>query len=523
MDARSLLSKLSETLGHIKDLNYAERFDTFSIINDTLNDVDADVLADNLHLLLDYDVYVRIAIYSFLLKKTHDGNYCDLILKEALSGELDMYEMHFIHMQLSWNCFNSIHETTKNTDSLLNDLYDNVYEQFNSRISAEIQSEMVPVENRNKGFVVVLCSQLLSLKHSASSAILNQCKVLIKEMNKDVILINDRNQLSVVGFLPLFQLVSANSLDEYDNLEALIYDDIRIPFLQLDKGMPDLKLISGVVNLLLEYRPEYIVSVHPGIMTDICAQFFPILYSGVISKPQYTHAHYQPYRLNITCDDHSDCTDAKKLLAEWNKPDDHFIPYHGSYRLPQQNRSYTHKDFGIPDDRFIGVVVGVRLDQEITDSFLKTLDICTKNSGLYVVFVGKFDDGYPLIRENYPSLFENSSYVGVVDDLSGFYDLCDLYINPLRQGGGVSAFLSMYKGLPVVTYRYGDVYYVAGDEFSLPCGDTEGMVSEILKYINDEEYYKSQSKKGIDMADLWTKSKDTLKDLITEFENRIYK
>ena len=51
------------------------------------------------------------------------------------------------------------------------------------------------------------------------------------------------------------------------------------------------------------------------------------------------------------------------------------------------------------------------------------------------------------------------------NDLSTIYKVCDLYINPLRRGGGTSAVEAMYNKLPVVSINYGDVALNTGDEF----------------------------------------------------------
>ena len=62
-------------------------------------------------------------------------------------------------------------------------------------------------------------------------------------------------------------------------------------------------------------------------------------------------------------------------------------------------------EFDVSKDSFVIVVVGIRLDYEINDEFIKVLDnACLR--GAYVVFAGMFDtyadkvNGYKNIKEN---------------------------------------------------------------------------------------------------------------------------
>ncbi len=85
---------------------------------------------------------------------------------------------------------------------------------------------------------------------------------------------------------------------------------------------------------------------------------------------------------------------------------------------------------------FLLVVVGIRLEFEIDSKFMDMLsDVCSK--GCHVVFAGIMDN-YGRLMEEYPVVSANSSFTGYCDDILALMEICDLYVNPDRLGGGFS-------------------------------------------------------------------------------------
>lgn len=88
-----------------------------------------------------------------------------------------------------------------------------------------------------------------------------------------------------------------------------------------------------------------------------------------------------------------------------------------------------------------------------------------------------------------------SLVAGVVKDILSVIEHFDLYVNPIRRGGGTSVIEAMYKKIPAVTVDYGDV----GDQFC--CKNYDEMVPIIKEYITNKKFYEAQAKLAGELAD----------------------
>ena len=156
------------------------------------------------------------------------------------------------------------------------------------------------------------------------------------------------------------------------------------------------------------------------------------------------------------------------------------------------------------------MIVGIRLDYEITDRFLEMLSKACEQ-GVYIIFAGIYDTYNDKIQ-NYPLLKENSKFIGYCEDMLALMEICDLYVNPERVGGGFSVIEAFYKGKPGVYLKYGDVFAAGGADFAV---DTlEDMYYTILKYKDDKEFYEAQHEKAKKRAAYMTSSVDAMRELV---------
>ena len=137
-----------------------------------------------------------------------------------------------------------------------------------------------------------------------------------------------------------------------------------------------------------------------------------------------------------------------------------------------------------------------------------------------MAFVGKFLTYEKYIKE-IPELERKVYNLGFADDLLAWMEVCDLYINPNRIGGGTSAAEALFKGVPVITMRYGDVYVLAGEEFSTESYDT--MPQLILKYKNDKDFYHKMSELAKERGKSLIDSAENFQQVIEEYQCRMIK
>jgi glycosyltransferase involved in cell wall biosynthesis len=124
----------------------------------------------------------------------------------------------------------------------------------------------------------------------------------------------------------------------------------------------------------------------------------------------------------------------------------------------KKESTVCRETLGIPANAFVYAIVGNRLGQEINDGFVtvckKLLEANDKN---HLCFIGSYNELPPVLKKlglNEPGRI---SHIPFQDDLRSFYTVCDVYLNPFRSGGGVSAQIAILEGLPVVTLLEGDV------------------------------------------------------------------
>lgn len=474
--------------------------------------------------------YARVYLYSRLLSITGNPVYTDRILNEVMVGSLRLNEKHFVYTQMKCLVFQKPDFKTADSEDLFRKVYQDILKEYRSRLRIP---DRIPIEERNRGFVLVMTGQVLEIQHAPTKVALNHCQVLIRALGKEVLLINLADTMSFTGVIPLHDIFMGNYVEAYSSEDYITYKNVSIPFVQMDRGLPTVEGIQGLLDLIMEYRPYQILLIGGGSVTmDICSLVSSSLLIPLSADMAVTYADYQargedrnPVKSTDVMLRKPLITDIdREVLSEIGKTESHLIPVRLNYAIDEQTHTYRRSDRGLPEGRTIGVVVGGRLDEEVGDDFLQMLDKAV-SEGLYVTFVGGFDKGVRRITESaYPALHANYTFVGYEDDLMALYDLVDLYINPYRAGGGTSAIEALYKGVPVLTCRYGDIYDAVGDDFAVGAigkKDYDEMEERIRLYLTDEKYYREQSEKARETAKEKVDNDQVIVDMMREFERRM--
>lgn len=117
--------------------------------------------------------------------------------------------------------------------------------------------------------------------------------------------------------------------------------------------------------------------------------------------------------------------------------------------------------------------------------------------------------------QRHPILKEKIIYTGIVKDILSVIEHFDLYVNPIRRGGGTSAIEAMYKKIPAVTVDYGDVAEIVGDHFC--CQDYDEMASIIREYITNKKFYEAQVKLAGELVDEYLDSSKEFGRIMKEY------
>jgi hypothetical protein len=122
--------------------------------------------------------------------------------------------------------------------------------------------------------------------------------------------------------------------------------------------------------------------------------------------------------------------------------------------------------FGLAQEDFVYLLVGYRLSGEITEAFEAVLArILNAVPNAVILTVGSKRDWRSARLKGEASRVR---HINFEENLRGLTALCDCYLNPERQGGGMSADLARIEGVPVLTLRDNDVAAVVGNDNALP-------------------------------------------------------
>jgi len=158
-----------------------------------------------------------------------------------------------------------------------------------------------------------------------------------------------------------------------------------------------------------------------------------------------------------------------------------FRPHSFGFAIPEDGPDLPRSAFGLPEDGDLFVVVGNRLDVEVTDAFL---DVCealiARLPSARLVFAGAVETlaGRLAARDR----AERLHAPGHVDAVRSLYRHATAFVSPPRQGGGGSAAAALAEGLPVVTTR-GDTAAVAGAAATV--ADDAAMIEACVRLATD--------------------------------------
>lgn len=388
----------------------------------------------------------------------------------------------------------------KSTD-LLDQMYNKAWQTYLSQLQKGLS--VIPKAKRKRERVLVLTIQYLLPGHAPTNTVTERCKTLL-EMGKEVYLINTTEQYTVRGCIPLFGVGLGKVRQEYYNKEEIQIGEFSVPFLQLPKYLPIEKCAAIVASVIREFKPWYILSIGTGSMiADLCGRMVPCA-SMALAFSTLPHTKNEMKLLGRQLSQEEKSQKGMESVIEGRF----------TFELKKQKVHFTRREMSLPDDKFLLLVVGIRLDYEVTEEFLHMLEnIFEKQIECFVVFAGIYN-GFFNMLENHPKLEGHVHFIGYCDDIPALMEICDLYVNPKRLGGGFSVIEAFAQGVPGVYLPVGDVYTAGGEEFA--AADFEEMEEQIIRYQNDSQYYQKMSAQAKERAVLMTSAMEAMREIDTK-------
>ena len=479
--------KLCDLISEVIGADYPYRTEDYEPLSKKLGDTikNDGWTADELLPLFDKSFASDPQLYTMILSAVYgaapDIKYMYKIEEILMTGAFNMNLTAALHFQ-------TYHQRFLN--GALDDyvirrvLHRYISQRYLKELDANI--EMIPYEKRDHKFAVVTTYQILGTRHAPTNIVLSICHHLQNHFGYKVLLIIIGEPIDANEFSKIWtgDFVLPNYTDRWGGY-PLEYHGQTIRCYQIDINKASRDEMLDFIGEIYGMRPEFIWQINGLPRMD---QIWRSI-TTYVAMP-VTHGH--------------EISDAH-LLARYHAGDilpeaDEYVKACGQETIhfhmsgfgateEKKEEEYSKKAFGIPEDAFTIGVIGNRIEREVTEEFRQVMmTILNKEPKAYFVFIGPFEQTLPDIFE------ERSIRLGYRKDFLNCLKIIDLFMNPKRTGGGGGAVRAMRIGIPVTTLPDCDIANSAGNNFV--CKDYDEMVSDVLHYIADPEYYKIQSEEA---------------------------
>lgn len=464
----------------------------------------------NFNLLEKEDRDEIISIATGLLELVKDNELMSKIItilyEACFCNDMKLEEIWELYWLITSICFSNSDVGIKggSTRLLYNAIFDHVTNVLPNKYNYQFIGE------RNKDVVVIVTNQLLGIRHAPTIRIFDYAYTLQHELHKSVVIINDSG--TNYSHSPnIHNFRTFNYINDYNDINSINYKDESFYFIQNPDIMPNLSSIHNLANVIYNLNPLLVFNVGgSSLVADYCSFFTTTLSLPCSYKIPISCSKYLLVGRRLNADD----KDVINLILDYQK----IIELEINYQYRQNNMIYSRKQFGISEDRFLIAIVGNRLCVEVSNEFLIELrDVITILDNVDIVFIGEIINK-DMIKKIL-SYDNRVFFTDVLNEAGEFLRHCDLYINPKRNGGGRSSFEALHFGVPVVTPKYGDVYYTCGEEFSYNEGDK--LVELVEQYVTCPDYLLSKKELARDRAKHLANIKANMEIILETAENDI--
>ncbi len=457
--------------------------------------------------LNEADQMFRFYCLTVLLQETKEVRYVEALCHEVCGGGYTVEHCFFVFHQLKRYFLLNPEAQGR---AYIEELYEGVRRIWEESC-AEL-TEPVPQEKRDKNRVGVIALQFLGKQHAPTKTAMERIEALNRKMGKEVLVIHSLEQLTKCGELPFWQGMIGNvdhELDGFNRVEGK--HGHTFPMYQPIVPMPEYAQVQKILLMLREFAPhKLIVLGNHCLLGDLASRMLP-----TVCIPMTFSTIPKKQNQFVAIGKHLTENDYAHIKAMGCNPEG-YIESTFTFDVIEQATKLSRAELGLPKDKFLLSVVGIRLDYEVTEEFIRGIRKVFEQD-CHIVFAGKFE-AYEGLCKRVPELAAHSTFVGYQDDILAFEEVCDLYVNPPRVGGGFSVVEAFYKGKPAVTLPYGDVAATSGPEFWVE--DLEEMTEMILRYKNDEIFYQKQAERAVQRSAELFDSVGALQHILDEMEKR---
>lgn len=454
----------------------------------------------------------KVYMLSVLTYFSNNNKYLIKMIEYLLSSinSISLDTLFFLYNQIRVIMFMKPEMCSLHLSQLSWQLFDNIMDRYITFYSEEISPIEEPL---NDDIVIVFTEQFVSVEHGPTKSALDRCKIIIDNLGKKVFLINTAESDSHIGNTMFYKAVAGTYNDDFLDKNEMEWKGVIVPYYQCRNNMPESNQIRSIIAMIKHFRPSYAISIGAGgVAVSLVSKLIPVLTIGMSpSEILPTKGMCQSYSKDLSGED-------IELLRFVGRDKMHIIKSTFGSSILDVKQKRTKEDIGLEKTDFVIVLVGSRIHDEADDDFWRMINSCNIDN-LRIIILGCDQEEMMSSLDSCSTLKDKVYALGMQDDPLGYMLIADLYVNPIRRGGGTSCVEALSLGIPVITTDYGDVAVNVGEEFIVNSYDD--MKNEIEKYSADSSYYKRKSKKAIDRASELLNAEQAFVDTINEFKKRV--
>lgn len=456
------------------------------------------------------ELYTNIffAFWSWIV--TEQNGYLVKQVKELVnSNDINWQQKYYLADQINCDMFNNIHLRTYELEQLVMELHHVAIYEGKQLVDVPASVREVKQSKKNTELVVIFTRQFLSMNHGPTKTALDRAYILQKYYGKKVFLINTAEMRGEIGEVPNYPMMVGSYVPQWSEVEEITYQDEKIAFFQCYMDMPNIEDTRALVQTIWKLNPAMCLNIGGGSLVAACVNEF--LPTAIIA----TVPSGIPFpECDIICIGHAPTPVEEATLKNYGIKKENVIVGRFTSSFKPKQHTYVRKDFDLPEDAFLLVVVGLRLTEEISDEFVAMLENVLSEK-IQCVILGKMVN-YEERAEKNEKFRKYVHNLGLQEDALAIYSLCNLYLNPIRLGGGTSAAESMSEGVPVLTTDLGDVALEVEDAYKVK--DYEEMKQRIFELEADKKLWEKWSQAAKEKAEELTDSKKEFIIIIKQIE-----
>ncbi len=349
----------------------------------------------------------------------------------------------------------------------------------------------LPYEKRNKGVILITTDQFLSLRHAPTKLI---CLIAscLQNLGFQVYLLVNVVDLPDREVRRLWHNpIHFNVLEKLYGRGMLNYEGIEIPYLQVNYTRNTNAAVAEVSAYLDEVKPELVWHIGGNcFLADVIGECSSLIATRCSTGYPVSQADVLASYMN------NDDSYSKESLSYIQKVKQKNISFLSPLvNVDKKTASCERKQYDLPEDKFLAVIVGNRLNLEIDKAFTEWVEEILRHEDdiVFVTIGGK------KLEWSDTKYGDKIIQLGYQENLSSILSCMDIFVNPPRKGGGGGALAALEAGLPVLTLSDCDV--AAAVEGSFICNDLQEMRDVLIRCYRDRGYYTKMCEEAKQLYD----------------------